>query len=144
MPTRSSSSRAAALGLGLLDPAHLDRAEGHVLQHGLVREQVEGLEHHADLGPQLGELLALGGSGRPSIEMLPVSIGSSRLMVRHSVDLPEPDGPDDHDDLAARDVEVDVLEHVEVAEVLVHALHPHERSVGGRGGGLRRSATAGP
>ena len=33
------------------------------------------------------------GSGAPSTSMLPPSIGSSRLIVRHSVDLPDPDGP---------------------------------------------------
>ncbi len=34
-------------------------------------------------------------------------------MVRHNVDLPEPDGPEHHDDLAAAHVEVDVVEHVQ-------------------------------
>jgi len=33
------------------------------------------------------------GSGRPSKKMRPESIGSRRLTVRHSVDLPPPDGP---------------------------------------------------
>ena len=33
------------------------------------------------------------GSGWPSKVMVPELIGSSRLMARHSVDLPEPDGP---------------------------------------------------
>ncbi len=33
------------------------------------------------------------GSGRPSNVISPESIGSSRLIVRHSVDLPDPDGP---------------------------------------------------
>ena len=38
---------------------------------------------------------ALPSAGRlsPSTSMVPLSIGSSRLIVRHSVDLPEPDGP---------------------------------------------------
>ena len=33
------------------------------------------------------------GSSWPSSVMDPESIGSSRLIVRHSVDLPEPEGP---------------------------------------------------
>src|SRR5882757_4258916 len=33
------------------------------------------------------------GSTSPSIAIVPESMGSSRLMVRHKVDLPEPDGP---------------------------------------------------
>src|SRR5215218_5656002 len=33
------------------------------------------------------------GRGRPSRRMVPPSIGSSRLIVRHRVDLPDPDGP---------------------------------------------------
>ena len=50
---------AALLGLGLGDATDLDRSERDVLEDRLVREQVEGLEHHADLGPQLGQRLAL-------------------------------------------------------------------------------------
>src|SRR3954471_15567916 len=33
------------------------------------------------------------GSTTPSISIVPESMGSRRLMVRHNVDLPEPDGP---------------------------------------------------
>jgi hypothetical protein len=33
------------------------------------------------------------GSSLPSIVMVPLVIVSRRLIVRHSVDLPEPDGP---------------------------------------------------
>ena len=33
------------------------------------------------------------GSGLPSIVIVPESIVSRRLMVRHSVDLPDPEGP---------------------------------------------------
>ena len=45
-----------ALGLGLLP--HLDRPEGDVLQDRLVREQVEALEDHADVGAEPGKALA--------------------------------------------------------------------------------------
>ena len=32
--------------------------KGHVFQDGLVREQVERLEHHSDVGAEAGKLLA--------------------------------------------------------------------------------------
>jgi hypothetical protein len=32
-------------------------------------------------------------SGSPSMVMVPESIGSSRLIVRQSIDLPDPEGP---------------------------------------------------
>jgi hypothetical protein len=60
-PTRSSSSLGLWLGLGLALLADLDRAERDVLEDRLVREEVEGLEHHADVGAQLGQRLALVG-----------------------------------------------------------------------------------
>jgi hypothetical protein len=41
---------AALLGLLLRHFSHPDRGERAVLQHGQVREEVEVLEHHADLG----------------------------------------------------------------------------------------------
>ena len=37
---------------------HLDGRERHILKNGLVGEQVEGLEHHADFGAEIRELLA--------------------------------------------------------------------------------------
>src|SRR5215208_3198009 len=49
----------ALLRLALRHPPDLDRAEGDVLQDRLVREEVEALEHHADVAAQAGELLAL-------------------------------------------------------------------------------------
>ena len=48
-------------------------------------------------------------------------------MQRHSVDFPEPDGPIDDDHLAMADGEVDVPQHVEVAEPLVHLRQLDER-----------------
>ena len=45
-------------------------------------------------------------------------------MQRRNVDLPEPDGPMRHHDLAALHLEVDALEHLVPAEALVDALRP--------------------
>src|SRR5207249_858324 len=36
-------------------PSYLDRAEHDVVEHGLVGEEVEGLEHHPDLASQPGQ-----------------------------------------------------------------------------------------
>ena len=83
-------------------------------------EEVERLEHHADVGPQLREIRRPpSGSTLPSIVMVPSSIVSSRLMARHSVDLPDPDGPDHDDDLALADRGGDVFQHMQFPEVLV-------------------------
>ena len=93
---------------GLL-PAHLGRAERHVVEDGLVGEQVERLEDHPDVGPELRQLLALGRQ-QPAVEP------DLALVDR----LEAVDGPaerrlagarrsDDDHDLAAIDREVDVL-----------------------------------
>ena len=42
-------------------------------------------------------------------------------MQRMSVDLPDPDGPADHDPLAAADRQIDVAQHVELPVPLVDA-----------------------
>ena len=67
------------------------------------------------------------GSVLPSIVIVPESMVSSRLIARHSVDLPEPRRADDDDDLAAVDDGVDVVQHVQVAEVLVDVVDDDER-----------------
>jgi hypothetical protein len=57
-------------------------------------------------------------------------MGSSLLMVRIIVLLPEPDGPMDHHDVALTHREVDTAEHVKRAEVLVDIAElDHERQI---------------
>src|SRR5713101_964651 len=51
------------LRLGGGEPLHLRRRQHDVLEHRHVREEVEGLEHHADLGPELGEVDPVAGDG---------------------------------------------------------------------------------
>ena len=53
------------------------------------------------------------GSGTPSISIAPESMDSSRLMVRHSVDLPGARRADDDHHLAGRHLQLDVLQHVQ-------------------------------
>ena len=62
--------------------ADLDRAEGDVLEDRLVREEVEALEDHADLGAQLRRAPCPppAAAGRRGV-MVPSSMVSSRLIV---------------------------------------------------------------
>ena len=82
-------------------------------------EEVERLEDHADVGTQLRECRALLG------QLLAVDRDRARVDGLEAVDraaerrLARPARPDDDDDLAAIDDRVDVLQHVQVAEVLV-------------------------
>jgi hypothetical protein len=97
------------------------------MQDGLVREEVERLEDHPDVGPQPGQLAALGRQ-RPTVE--DDLTGVDRLQ---SVDGPterrlaRSGWADHHDDLAPIDRGVDVAQHVQLAEVLVHPAHDHQR-----------------
>ena len=61
---------------------------------------------------RLASALPSSGSGWPSMVIVPDWMVSSRLIARHSVDLPEPDGPEHDDDLALVNGQVDVLQHV--------------------------------
>ena len=70
----------------------------------------------------------------PWNQMWPASGVSSRLRQRRKVDLPEPRGADDGDDLAGIDGQVDALEYLERAEALAQALDADERLIGLCGG----------
>jgi hypothetical protein len=122
---------AAALDLLLRD--------GEVAHHRHVGEEVELLEHHpdaraqlVDVGVGIGDLVALD-------EDLAAGGGLEHVDAAQQRRLARARGPDDADDLALTDVEVDALEHLVVAEVLVEVLHvdrgsgPVGRSVGGVG-----------
>ena len=61
------------------------------------------------------------GSGWPSKVIVPELIGSSRLIARHSVDLPEPDGPITTTTSPRSTDRFDVAQHVQRAEPLVDA-----------------------
>ena len=109
------------LALGLL--AHPDRRQRQVLQHGQVREQVEVLEHHADVAADLVDLLQVVG------KLGAVDDDAALLVLLQAVDaadhgrLAGARRPADHDALAFGDAQVDVAQHVEIAVPLVHADH---------------------
>ena len=110
------------LGLGLRDLLDLHRCQGDVLEDRLVGEEIEGLEHHSDVGTQCRELLALLGQG------LTVDADVARGDRLESVDraaqggLARSGGTDEKDDLPLVDREVDVAECLEIAVVLVDVL----------------------
>ena len=73
MPDPLQQRDREVLRLLLVHLADLDRPEGDVLQDRLVREEVERLEHHPDVGPQLGQGLALGGQ-RHAVDLDPAGV----------------------------------------------------------------------
>ena len=85
-----------------------------------MREQVEVLEHHADLAAHLVDLLQIVG------EFLAVDDDLALLVLLQPVDaadhrrLARAGRAADDDALAAHDLEVDVLQHMEVAIPFVH------------------------
>jgi hypothetical protein len=110
-----------------LQAADLDRAERDVLEDRLVGEEVERLEHHADVGAQLSERLALGGQ-RLAVDQDPAVVDRLEPVDGAAEGrLAGAGRPDDDDDLLRGDLEVDVLQHVQVTEPLVDTLDGDER-----------------
>src|SRR6478752_3859377 len=118
------------VGLALGDALDLDRAKGDVFQDGLVGEEVEGLEYHADVGAQLGQFLALGG------QFLAIDLDVAVVDGFETVDGAAERGlagtrrADDNNNLTLADVQVDVLQDVQLAVVLVHGLQGDESIAG--------------
>ena len=54
---------------------------------------------------------------RPPIEIVPSEISSSPATMRSAVVLPQPDGPDEDEELAVQDVERQVFDRLDVARV---------------------------
>jgi hypothetical protein len=112
-----------ALGLLPGPAADLDRAQGDVVEHGPVGEQVELLEDHADVGAEAGQGPALAG------QRLAFQADVAAVDRLQPVDgpaqgrLPRPRRADHDHDLAGVHLEVDVLEHVQVTEPLVDLAH---------------------
>ena len=108
----------ARVDLGLRHAGDL-QAEGDVLRDRQVGEQRIGLEHHADVALvrlEVGDVLAVDQDA-----CRPVGVSKPAIM-RSIVVLPQPDGPEEGDELAALDVEVEILDDRGRAEGLADAL----------------------
>ena len=92
------------------------QAEGDVLEHGQVGIERVVLEHHGDVAVARAHVVD---HLRRRSRWCRRPASSSPAMVRSSVLLPQPDGPDQHGELAVGDVEVDAAHGVHVAVVLV-------------------------
>ena len=127
-------------------PVHLHRRQHDVLERAHVREQVEVLEHHPDVGAHRADVL-LARRLEPVAVLLVVEVPATDLdgaavgsLEGH--DHPQDRGlaragrPDDDHPLAGRDVEVELAQDHVVAEGLVDA--PHADA----GGALRRDVGA--
>jgi hypothetical protein len=119
----------------------VDRRLDDVLERGLVWEQVEALEDHADLRPSpcdrafavLNQLaVALSVADQVAVDLDPP--GVDLLEVVHAADegrLAGPRGPDQAHGLAPLQLERDALEHLEPTEALVHVERPNHESTDG-------------
>ena len=153
-PVQQFQPAFAGLGLGeprFSGPRRDDGGLGDVFQRGQVREEVEVLEHHADLGALLQDLLfaqlvepvaadLVAHQRRRRCAMNPPSTFSRWLMVRSRVDLPDPEGPTITATPPGLDRQRDALEDFRGAEGLADLgdLDEAAGGVGGRGGRRRR------
>src|SRR5580704_2077212 len=109
-----------------LQAAHLEEAEHDVLARRQMRKQIEELEHHPDIGADAGEIaLATRATARAhavaEADLDPVDldraviIGLERVDAAQERGLAAAGGADHHHRLAARDVEIDAVEHQRLA-----------------------------
>jgi hypothetical protein len=119
--------------------AHPYRRERAVLQHAEVREQVELLEHHADLAPHLVDRLEVLGQldavdDHPALLPIldPVDAAQQRRLAaaRRTAD---------HDALTAHDLQAHVAQHMEAAEPFIQT-HDVDRDLARGRAHLRRRA----
>ena len=117
------------LGFLLVHVAHLDRCQCHVFQNGFVGEQVERLEHHAHFRTQFGEFLAF------LRQRFAVDADIAGIDGFQTVDGAAHRGfaragrSDDDEHLAFAYGEVDVLEHMQIAIMLLDMGQFDERPV---------------
>ena len=122
-----SSSSAARFGLGARRAADAAGRERDVLERGEVREEVELLEHHADLAADGVEVPHAVAQLDPVHHDAPGVVLLEAVQRPQERGLPRAGGADDHGHLALEEARGDVAQHVGGAEVLVHALGHDER-----------------
>jgi hypothetical protein len=123
------------LGRRLCQPLHLAQRQRHIPQRGHVRVEVEGLEDHPDPLPRLVDVRgavehvdAIHGDGPAGGVLQPVQAAQQGGLAR-------PARPDDEDQLARPHLQVDALQDMQGAEMLVDA-----PCLNDRGFDVRRSA----
>ncbi len=115
------------IGLASRLPERLAGRQGHVLEHGHVREEVERLEHDPDPPPQRVDVDVAGGDLRAADPDPPGLDRLEQVDAAQKRRLAGARRTDQADDLVLADVEVDPAQHLELAERLVHALDPKHR-----------------
>ena len=106
MLTRRGRLGDLALDLRRLRADHLQR-KADVLRHRHVRVERVALEHHGDValaGLEVGDVLAVHQHAAAADRLQP---GQDAQVVV----LPEPDGPEQHEELARLDGEIDAVQH---------------------------------
>ena len=127
------------LGFLLRHAPHPDRRQRAVLQHGEMRKQIELLKHHADVAAHREDVFGIVG------QFDAVDDDAAALPVLQPVDAAQQrrfaaaGRAADDDALAARDLQIDVAQHVKFAVPFVQA-DDLDRHVGQR----RRLHSAGP
>ena len=102
----------------LADPLAHPHPEADVVRDRHVREERVRLEHHAHVAP----VRRRGTDVRPVERRCVPALGISKpAIIRRVVVLPQPDGPEERDELAALDREVEALDGDLVAELLADA-----------------------
>jgi hypothetical protein len=107
------------LGLRLGDFFDPDGRHGQVIQHGLVGEQVEMLEHHAHLLPVQGEVHLLAGDVHPVEDDGAGGGRFQQVQAPQECALAAAGGPDHRDDVALVHVHRDAVQRLDVAAVVV-------------------------
>ncbi|MNR10540.1 hypothetical protein D3C85_1267970 [compost metagenome] len=130
--------RGSFAGLYRFHPEHLHGRLDDVLQRGHVREQVEALEHHADLAAHTADVPVIGRYQHA------VAIGHVRQQIVFDADqsvidafeghqypqqrgFPRAARADDRDFFAGCDVQVQVIEHREIAVAFGDVLEADNR-----------------
>ena len=112
----------AAPDVGLVD-LRQRQGEAHVLAHRHVRIERIGLEHHGDAAIR----------GRQPRDVAPADLDRAAVQLLQPGDgaqqggLAAARGPDEHDELAVGDLQVDALQHLDRAEALPDPAQPNAR-----------------
>ncbi len=115
------------LGICLRGLLERHRRERAVVEHIEVREQVEALEHHADLLAQAVHVHMLCRQVLAAEPHMALIRRLEQVDAAQERRLAGARSADDRDDLAGHDIEVDALEHLMLAEALAEPLDAHDR-----------------